>query len=123
MRSSMLPNSNPLGRPLTMLRPQSHPQVMRALCAIVAAAAAGYLWATSFGDGIHGLKDTAALDNSNSFPDANVAMIVALVAYGFSPFFAARWSNLPFSTGALLKWFAGTALAGAALFAASRVFV
>jgi hypothetical protein len=60
---------------------------------MVTAVAAGYLWAAVAGDGIHGLKGTAALGKADSFPDANVVFIVALAVYGWSPLCAAFWGG------------------------------
>ena len=80
---------------------------------------AGYVWATAFGDGLHGLKDSAALDRSDSFPDANVAFIAALVACGAGPFGVAYLANV--RGRLLLHWFAGLAVAGGAVFGLSRL--
>jgi hypothetical protein len=102
---------------------QSNPRPIRGACALTAALAAGYLWAVVAGDGIHGLKGVDAVSNADSFPDANVAFILCIVAYGLSPLWAAYWSDFALEHYALTKWFAATALAGAALFAVSRLLI
>jgi hypothetical protein len=43
--------------------------------------AAAYLWATVFGKGIHGLKLAPELDYADSYPDADVALIMATAFY------------------------------------------
>jgi hypothetical protein len=100
-----------------------HPGVIRALCAAVASAAAGYLLAVIFGNGIHGLKSGAALDNSTSFPDANVAFIAALLAYGASACIGAFSSRVDVERDVVFKWFAATAAVGAVVFGVSRLLV
>lgn len=106
-----------------MLSQRPHRPVKRGLCALLPSVAAGYLWAVIFGDGIHGLKSVSALNNSNSFPDANAAFLAALFVYAAGPFLAAWLSGLLLARGALLKWLAATAVAGAALFGLSRLLV
>ena len=58
-----------------------HAVPVRAVSFVVASVAIGYVWAATFGDGVHGLQDTAQLDHSSSFPDANVALIAALILF------------------------------------------
>jgi hypothetical protein len=103
---------------------QSHPRFVRALCAIAGSLAAGYLWAVASGDGIPGLKDSAALDKSAYYPAANVAFIAAIGSYLLSPLVAAWADGVAIAAPRYLgRWFAATALLGACLFALSRPFV
>jgi hypothetical protein len=82
-----------------------------ALFAVAASAAAGYLWAVLFGDGLPGLKDTVGLADSDSYPDANVAFLVAAGVYLGSPVCAVWWADALHGRGALLKWLGATAFA------------
>ena len=86
-------------------------------------AAAAYLWAVIFGDGLHGLKLGPAIDKADSLPNANVAFVAALVVYAASPLAAWWWADFTASRNATPKWYAFTAIAGAFLFAVSRMFV
>jgi len=81
------------------------------------------IWAAAFGSGIRGLKGSRALDSASGYPDANVVLIAALLVYVASPFFAAVWSGWFGRRDRLFQWLLGTALAGAALFAASHLLV
>jgi hypothetical protein len=99
-----------------------HPRRVRLLSAIVGAVAAGYLWAVLFGDGVHGLRSGPQLDDAGAFPDANVAFLVAVACYLGSLWLAA-WSGAINASTRLLRWLAATAVAGALVFALSRLFV
>lgn len=100
---------------------QSHARFVRALCTVVGSLAAGYLWAAVFGKGVPGLKGAVALDDSDSFPDANVAFLAALGFYVGSAFIVA-WAGTVVATPHLGRWLATTAVVGACVFVVSRVF-
>jgi hypothetical protein len=93
------------------------------LCLAGAIIATAYLWAVVFGDGVHGLKDTVALNKSSSFPDANVAFIAAVAVYFLSTMTAIWFSDIYVKRTALAGWVAWTTLAGGGLFALSRILM
>jgi hypothetical protein len=90
---------------------------------VVASAAAAYLWAVGFGDGISGLTDGYTLSQRPNWnlPNANLAFIVAVGAYVASPMLA-WWAS---STGRLNspRWLLDTAAVGFVVCAASRLLV
>ena len=100
---------------------ESHARFRQALCLAGAIVAAAYLWAVVFGDGVHGLKDNAALNESSSFPDASVAAAVGI--YFLSTMTAIWFSDVSVKRPALAAWGVSTALAGGGLFALSRIFI
>ena len=103
------------------MRIQGRKRIVAILCAIVGTLAAGYLWAVVFGDGVPGLKGAAALNSSNSYPDAGAAFIAALVLYVASPVLAA-WQGVLLTRVAIGRWLVVTVLTGALTFALSRPF-
>jgi hypothetical protein len=94
---------------------------MSVACVVIGVAGAGYVWAAAFGDGLQGLKDTAALDRSNSFPDANVVFIAALLAFAAGPFGLVLAGSV--RPNRILHWFAAIGAAGGVVFGISRLFV
>jgi len=66
------------------------PRLVQAGWFVVASAAAAYLWAVVFGDGISGLTDGYTLSQRPNWhlPNANLAFIVAVGAYVASPMLA-----------------------------------
>ena len=96
-------------------------QVIRVGCLVAASLAAAYLWAVLFGDGLHGLKDSATLDRQpdSDLPNANIAFLAAVGVYIGSLFYA-LWSA-EWRFGAL-TWCALTAATGLGVFAATRLF-
>ena len=102
---------------------QLRPRVIRAVCLIAGVAAAAYLWAVFFGDALHGLKLGSAIDKADSLPNANLAFVAALVVYAASPWAAWWWADFTATRNAIPKWYGLTAIAGALLFAVSRMFV
>jgi hypothetical protein len=104
------------------MRIEGHTRVVATLCAIAGTLAAGYLWAVVFGDGIPGLKGVAALNNSDSYPNANAAFLVALALYVASPVVAAS-TGVFLTRAAVGRWLVITGLAGAVAFALSRLFI
>ncbi len=90
---------------------------------VVAAAAAAYLWAVIFGDGISGLTDGYTLGQrpNSDLPNANLAFIAAVGAYVGSPMLA--WWTTPNGRFDFPRWVLLTAGAGFVVFAASRLFV
>jgi hypothetical protein len=104
------------GRPL-------RPRLVQAGWFLAASAAAAYLWAVVFGDGISGLTGgyTLSQQPNSDLPNANLAFIAAVGAYLASPAFA-WWAS---TTGRFnfLRWLLLTASAGSVIFVASRLFV
>ena len=96
-------------------------KLIRAGCAIASCVAAAYLWAVIFGDGIHGLKTGAGLDDSTDYPDANLAFVVAVAVFIVSPIYY-HWSTNTYRAG-IAKWCGVTGAAGLLLFAASRLIL
>jgi hypothetical protein len=91
---------------------------------IVGSVAAGYLWAVVFGDGVPGLQDSAQLDQSSSYPNADVGFIAAdallLIAFLLAAKSVDNWQ----SPGPMVRrWIGATIVGGAALFALSRLFI
>jgi hypothetical protein len=101
-----------------------HAAPVRIVSFIAGAVAVGYLWAVLFGDGIKGLQSAAQLNNSSTFPNANAAWcgsIALLAASLIAALMTVRNMRPP---GRLLGlWLGATVVAGAALFALSRLFI
>jgi hypothetical protein len=99
------------------------PRLVQAGWFLVASAAAAYLWAVVFGDGISGLTAgyTLSQQPNSDLPKSNLAFIVAVGAYLASPAFA-WWAT---TTGRFnfLRWLLFTAAVGSVIFGASRLFV
>ena len=88
---------------------------MRATCAVAGSVAAGYLWAAAFGKGIPGLETAEQLDRSDSFPDANAALLLATLVYVASPA-VASWAAKTIIPRAWASWLVVTGLAGGVVF-------
>jgi hypothetical protein len=101
-----------------------HAAPVRVVSFMAGAVAVGYLWAVLFGDGVKGLQDSAQLDNSSTFPDANAAWIAAIGLLSASLLAVAITVRDMRSPGPLLvRWVGATVIAGAALFSLSRLFI
>jgi hypothetical protein len=97
------------------------PRTVCAVSVLIGAIGASYLWAVFFGDGLHGLEGTAALDQSGNFPNANAALIAAIALYSAS-LFGIGISGLAHRSRLFQAWVAVGVL-GAAPFAISQLFV
>jgi hypothetical protein len=101
-----------------------HAAAVRIVSFITAAAAVGYFWAVLFGDGIKGLQSSAQLLNSSTFPNANAAWcggIALLTASLLAALTTVR--NMRPPRRLVAGWLGATVVAGAALFALSRLFI
>jgi hypothetical protein len=118
------PRRTRTARPPTpaLMNTHAHSRGVRIFLAVAGAVAAGYLWAVVFGDGVRGMKSVPSLDETDSFPDANAAFLVAIVCYAGSPVVASRFGDTNAQTSPL-RWFGATAIVGACIFALSRLFV
>jgi hypothetical protein len=97
---------------------------IRVVSFIAGAVAVGYLWAVLFGDGIKGLQSASQLDNSSTFPNANAAWCGSIALLVASLLAAAKTVRDMRSPGLLLaRWLGAIAVAGAALFIVSRLFI
>lgn len=100
-----------------------HAAPIRVVSFITGAIAAGYLWAVLLGDGVRGLQSTAQLDNSSTYPDANVAWIAALGLLSAS--WVAAVKTVPYASASsrlAVRWMVATFVAGGAFFVVSRLF-
>jgi hypothetical protein len=99
-----------------------YPWLVAGLSTLIGGAGVGYVWAALFGDGLHGTKTGAALDNSNSYPDANAALLGAAALVVVSLFV---WTSaaVPKGRKGLLIWAASLTGAGLCLFGVSRLFI
>jgi hypothetical protein len=100
-----------------------HAVPVRIVSFIAGAMAVGYFWAVVFGDGIKGLQSSAQLTNSSTFPNANAAWCGAIALLVVSWIAALKTVRNMQARGRLVyRWLGATAVAGAALFALSRLF-
>jgi hypothetical protein len=98
------------------------PRTVCAISVLIGAVGAAYMWAVQFGDGLHGLESTSALDQSGNFPNANAALIGAIGLYG-AGCFGVGISGVAARRSRLLQAWAAVGVLGAGVFAISRLFV
>lgn len=65
---------------------------------------AGYLWAVALGYGIHGGLSGAALDNGSTYPDANLAILVAVALASLGPPLTALFASMAFGWPPARPW-------------------
>jgi hypothetical protein len=101
-----------------------HAALVRVVSFTAGSVAAGYLWAALFGDGVRGTQDTSQLDQSSSYPNANIVFIAAGAVLLVAFLLAAKSTDNWESPGPMVRrWIGATIVVGAALFALSRLFI
>jgi len=98
------------------------PRTLAAVSVVLGVVGGAYLCAVVFGYGIHGLKGTASLDRSGSFPDANVAFIGAIFAWLAGPYGIAIAGYLRVGDGRrYARLWLGLTILGVVAFAVTRL--
>lgn len=98
-----------------------YPRSVAGVSILVGAIGVGYLWAALFGDGLHGGKTGAALDNSDTYPNANAAILGVIVLLLAS---LALWGVAGSRDRRdVLVWAASVAVVGLCLFGVSRLLI
>jgi hypothetical protein len=100
-----------------------YPRFLGALSLAIGGVAVGYLWAELFGDGLRGGKTGEALDNSNTYPNANAAILGVIVLLFASLFIWANSSGRDRGGTGMRIWAVSIPVIGLLLFAVSRLFI
>jgi len=104
-----------------------HPRLGVTLALMIGGLGAGYTWATVFGDGIHGGKTGAALDQAPSYPNADAAAVAGIALLGaaslFLPIAVTQARNAQSSGRLFAASLAAIMTTGLVLFLLSRLFV
>jgi hypothetical protein len=123
--------NEPKRKPRKWLRPldvldtlgRRYPRFLGALSLAIGGVGVGYLWAALFGDGLHGGKTGEALDNSNTYPNANAAILGVVVLLLASLFIWASSSGRDRGGTGMRIWAVSIPVIGLLLFAVSRLFI